>query len=488
MSRWSQVWSGIKRRASLRRRRQQIGSRLEHLVPCPVRQILANLLCHHHSAHLVGGCVRDLFLEREPGDWDVATSALPREVQGIFRRTHPTGIKHGTVTVMSNGMAVEVTTYRLETDYADFRHPSGVVFTGDVQQDLARRDFTFNAMAMTPAGVLVDPFGGLHDLSSGVVRAVGDPDRRFSEDALRLVRAVRFAAQLGFDLEHDTRQALGRNAGLLEHISKERIRDELVKILLSDAPSDGVRDLSDLGLLGSFWPELEDGRGFEQNPHHAYCVLEHSIRALGETPPDLALRLAALLHDVAKPRCMTADEDGSRRFFHHEQVGARIARKMLYRLRFDRDTIQRVCHLIRYHMALHHYPDMTDAAIRRLIRRVGPDSIDDLVLLRRADRLASGTKKGPLSRGAKRLLRRIDQVMAEDAAFSIRDLAVDGRDVMSIGGLSPGPRVGQILDQLLEMVLEEPELNTRQRLEAEILNLSQSDAREEVAADEPKET
>ncbi len=433
--------------------------------------VLDTLGSRKFSVHLVGGCVRDLFLGRTPQDWDIATSALPRDVMRTFRRTHPTGLKHGTVTVMARGMPLEVTTYRVEGEYADFRHPDKVTFTEDIIQDLARRDLTFNAMALTPDGYLVDPYKGLADLADGLIRAVGDPSRRFREDALRLVRVVRFSSQLGFDFDPATLDAVKANAGLVSRIARERVRDELVKILLSKRPAQGIQTLHQTGLLAHIWPEIEEGVGFEQNPHHAYTVFDHCIRALAASPPDLCLRLAALLHDVAKPRCMTVDEDGQRRFFYHEQVGAAMARKMLSRLRFDRDTTNRVVHLIRYHMALHHYPDMSDAAIRRLIRRVGPENVDDLVSLRRADRSASGTKKAPLSRGARRLLWRMEKIRAADNAFSLRDLAVDGHTVMQIGDLKPGPEVGRILEQLLEMVLTDPELNERSALEQEIRRL-----------------
>ena len=460
------------RRSLCRSGRVRLAASFGDAVPPPVKRVMEGLDSLGHSAHLVGGCVRDLLLGRDPDDWDVATSALPREVLKAFPRTHPTGLEHGTVTVISGELAVEVTTYRTEGEYADFRRPDSVTFADDVTLDLARRDLTFNAMALTPEGRLVDPHGGLKDLTRGLIRAVGDPRKRFREDALRLLRAVRFSAQLGFAIEPETLRALEENSGLLSHIARERVREEVVRILLSPRPEQGFRLLQETGLLRQFWPELEEGVGLEQNPHHAYTVFQHSLKALASVPPDLCLRLAALLHDVAKPRCLTVDEEGQRRFFHHEQVGAGMTRDMLERLRFDRQTIKQTVHLIRHHMALHHYPDMTDAAIRRLLRRVGVENIDDLVALRKADRRASGTKQAPLSRGARRLLSRIEKVLAEDSAFSLKDLAVDGHDVMRVGGLEPGPRVGRILECLLEMVLEDPSLNQRELLEPEIRRLA----------------
>lgn len=468
---WTRSWEELRGTLAQAGWDHRLGSSLSEMVPAPVGEIMCALVSRNYSAHLVGGCVRDLLMGKRPQDWDVATSALPQEVMQLFPRTHPTGLKHGTVTVVCKGMTVEVTTYRLEGEYADFRHPDRVVFTDDVTQDLARRDLTFNAMALSPEGCLVDPHGGLDDLARGLIRAVGNPDTRFREDALRLMRAVRFSAQLGFRLEPQTRRALEENAGLLTHIARERIRDELSKILLSERPDEGIQTLQETGLLAQFWPELEEGVGVEQNPHHAYSVFQHSLRAVAATPPQLYLRLAALLHDVGKPRCLEVDQEGQRRFFFHEQVGARLARDMLERLRFDRATVDKVIHLIRYHMALHHYPGMTDSAIRRLLRRVGVENLEDLVALRKADREGSGTKTAPLSRGARRLLARIEQILEEDNAFSLKDLAVDGHDVMRVGGLSPGPQVGKVLEELLDMVLDDPSLNQRECLEAEIIRL-----------------
>ncbi|QBS37181.1 HD domain-containing protein [Thermaerobacter sp. FW80] len=439
----------------------ELARRFDRLVPAAVREVLARLHERGHAAFLVGGCVRDLLMARPPKDWDVATSARPEEVRRIFPRTIPTGIEHGTVTVRSRGLSVEVTTFRREAGYSDHRHPDRVEFTDDLRADLERRDLTINAMAVDAQGRLHDPLGGLADLEEGVVRAVGDPEARFREDALRLLRVVRFAARFGYRVERRTEAALARCAPLIRHVSWERIREEMSGLLVSPRPAWGLELLRTSGLLEPIWPELLEGVGVPQNVHHAYTVWEHNLLACQYTPPVLRLRLAGLLHDVAKPRTVSVDERGQRHFYHHEVVGADMARGMLRRLRYDNDTVRHVAHLVRHHLALHHYPGMTDAAIRRLIQRIGFDYLEDLIILRVADRAASGTKRAPISRGALRLLTRMERILEQDAAFSLHDLAVDGHDVMAATGLGPGPAIGWILRQLLEEVLDDPSRNRR---------------------------
>ncbi|HEX6990113.1 MAG TPA: HD domain-containing protein [Bacillota bacterium] len=437
----------------------------ERLIPADVRRVLQGLARSGHQAFLVGGCVRDLLLGRRPADWDVTTDAVPQRVQAVFRRTRPTGVAHGTVTVLAGRRPVEVTTFRTEGGYSDRRRPDWVDFTDRLELDLARRDFTINAVALDHRGRLHDPFGGLDDLAAGVVRAVGDPNARFAEDALRMLRAVRFAAQLAFRIEEDTLAAVRRHAHLLDHVSSERIRDEFGKLLLAPEPAPALEILKDTGLLGRFLPELLEGVDVAQNVHHAFTVWKHNVLACQHAPPVLTLRLAALLHDVAKPRCLGIDEAGGRHFYHHEVIGAQMADAVLRRLRFDNATREKVVHLIRHHLALHHYPDMSDAAVRRLIRRIGLEHLDDLIALRIADRRASGTKRSDLSRGTRLLLRRIEQVLAEDAAFGLKDLKVNGHDVMRVLGVPPGRIVGRILNALLEEVLEDPTLNEPETLE-----------------------
>ncbi len=465
------------RYAELLARRSWIRWYVDAFMPVGVRRVMERISAAGGEAYAVGGSVRDLLLGRRPDDWDLATSLTPREVMGVFRRTLPTGVEHGTVTVVTARRHVEVTTFRTEGEYSDHRHPDWVAFTRELEEDLGRRDFTINAVAMDRWGCLTDPFGGLGDMARGLIRTVGDPAERFGEDALRMVRAVRFAAQLGFSVHESVMDALEENAPLVDGVSVERVRAELDRLLSSTDPAGGIELLRKVGLLERFWPELCEGVGVEQNPHHAYTVWEHSLNTLGamaRETSDLSLRLAALLHDVAKPRCLSTDAEGMRHFYNHHVVGAAVARRMLVRLRYDNRTIDRVTHLIRHHMALHHYPDMKDAAIRRLVNRVGVANMDDLVALRTADREGSGTKDTPLSRGTLRLLERVDRVLAEDAAFSLKDLAVDGHDVMRVGGLDPGPGVGRILNRLLDEVLEDPSLNTRLALKARIRELVDS--------------
>lgn len=438
------------------------------VLPHSVRTVLRALTAHGFEAFAVGGAVRDILLGRRPGDWDVATSAEPRYVMSVFPRTAPTGLRHGTVTVLFPDAAdIEVTTYRAEGPYSDRRRPDHVTFVGSLETDLGRRDFTVNALALSLRGQVRDPFGGLADLARRVIRCVGLPDQRFDEDALRMMRAVRLAAELRFAVDPATAAAIRRHAGLIREVSVERIREELDRCLLSPAPARALEELRSLGLLAHIVPELLEGVGFEQNEHHAYTVWEHTLLTVANSSEDLTLRLAALLHDVAKPRTLSVEE-GRRHFFGHEKLGAELAADILGRLRYDRATISRVSHLVRHHMALHWQPEMKDAGVRRLINRVGPENIGDLVALRRADRRASGTKEGPVGLGTAALLVRIERLMRSDQAFTVADLAVDGEDVMRVGRLEPGPQVGLVLRRLLEEVLEDPSLNEKSKLQARI--------------------
>lgn len=450
--------------------------RFKRLVPPGALEVMARLEAAGHQAYLVGGCVRDLVMDRRPHDWDVATDARPAQVRRLFPRVRPTGVRHGTVTVVTPTVDVEVTTFRVEGPYSDRRRPDHVTFVARIEDDLARRDFTINAMAADARGRLVDPFGGRRDLFlHRLVRAVGDPAARFSEDALRMLRAVRLAAELGLDVEQATYAAIAEHAHLLEHVSAERIRDEFSRILLARRPDVALERLRETGLLRVFLPELLEGVGFAQNIHHAHDVWTHLLLTTRHVPARLDLRLAALFHDIAKPRT-ASDQNGERHFFHHERVGAEIAASVLKRLRFDNRVTERVTHLVRHHMALHYQPGMTDAAVRRLIGRIGLEWLEDLLVLRRADRIASGKKRGPVSRGTRRLLEHIERVLQEDAAFSLKDLAIDGHDVMRIAGIGPGPEVGRILKACLEAVLEDPERNTPEALAALVQALARPES------------
>ncbi|WP_374713275.1 CCA tRNA nucleotidyltransferase [Symbiobacterium terraclitae] len=421
--------------------------RLRRAMPPAGRALLAALAGAGHEAALVGGAVRDLLLAQAPKDWDLVTSAAPGEILRLFPDGRLIGAARatGTVLVARDGVVYEITPYRGE----------------DLEADLARRDFTIDAMALTAAGRLIDPLGGRRDLAAGRLRACGRPEDRLREDPLRALRAVRLAAQFDLEIEPGLAAAIARAAPLLAGVAPERIGAEFARLLVTDRPAWGMQRLRELGLLAQFAPELLEMVGVEQNQYHAFPVWEHSLMALALVPPVLHLRLAALLHDVAKPRCLSVDEDGGRHFYRHELVGAEMADELLRRLRFDNETRSRAVHLVRFHMDLHLDGPATDAALRRMVRRIGLEHLDDLVQLRRADRLASGKREGDLGPETMALLDGIRRVLAADAALKVTDLAVDGHDVMAAFGRGPGPYVGQVLEALLEEVLERPERNRR---------------------------
>ena len=422
--------------------------------------MVETLIANGFEAFVVGGCVRDAIRGIDPQDWDVATSAKPDAIQRLFKRSLYTN-RFGTVVVSSGAHEIEVTTYRIEADYADHRRPEEVAFTESLHEDLARRDFTMNAMAWRPApgggGELVDPFGGRADLEARIVRAVGDPAERFAEDALRMLRAVRFASVLRMRIEAATADAIQANAGLAGALSGERIQQELNKVLLADTPSTGIRLLSDLGLLAVLCPELEICKSIPQDKAIAQDVFEHSLITVDATPPDLVLRLAGLFHDVGKPETMA---DGH--FHQHEFVGEAIARRVLRRWKYPKDTVTAVAHLIRHHM-FWYQADWTGSAVRRFIRKVGLDVIPDLFELRRADNIGSGART-PRMYALEDLWARVQGEIERSTAFSPHDLAVDGNDVMRELGIGPGPEVGRAIAAVFERVLDDPDLNTRERL------------------------
>ena len=428
-------------------------------VPRDVERVVDMLIANGFEAFVVGGCVRDALRGVDPQDWDVATSAKPDEIQGLFKRALYTN-RFGTVVVTSGAHEIEVTTYRIEADYADHRRPDTLAFTESLHEDLARRDFTMNAMAWRPtgqAGELVDPFGGRADLDAKLVRAVGDPAQRFAEDALRMLRAVRFAAVLRMRIEPRTADAIIAHAELASALSGERIQQELNKILLADPPSTGVRLLSDLGLLAVLCPELEVCKTIPQDKAVAQDVFEHSLITVDATPADLVLRLAGLFHDVGKTETMA---DGH--FHQHEFVGEAIARRVLRRWKYPKDTVAAVSHLIRNHM-FWYQTDWTGSAVRRFIRKVGLETIPDLFALRRADNIGSGVR-APRMYALEDLWARVQEEIERSTAFSPRDLAVDGNDVMRELGIGPGPEVGRIIAAVFERVLDDPDLNARERL------------------------
>lgn len=452
-------------------------------IPENVNRIVETLQNSGHEAYIVGGCVRDMILEREPDDWDITTSAKPLQVKALFRRTIDTGIKHGTVTVMIGDDGYEVTTYRMDGEYEDHRHPKEVLFTPDLKEDLCRRDFTINAMAYNPQTGLVDEFHGMRDLKRKVVRCVGEPKERFGEDALRMLRGIRFAGQLGFELEPDTFCAITEKAPTLVNVSAERIRTELTKLLVSEG-SKCLLLAVESGLTRYFLPELDEMLATTQhNPHHCFDVGHHSLEVvrhvndlwkssgLSDPKNHVILAYAALLHDVAKPDCKQTDETGIDHFYSHPEQGAEKARRILQRLRFDNETVAMVTTLIRYHDRRHEnclidgkYSPKGKYAMRRLMNQAGVDTLPLLFLLQRADLLAQSeyTREEKLMKlEAAQLCYR--EICEAGDAVTIKDLPVGGKDLINLG-MMPGPQLGYMLQRLLEQVLKNPKMNTREAL------------------------
>jgi len=431
-------------------------------VPCDLRDFAHVFSAAGHLCYFVGGAVRDGLLGLPVNDWDAATDATPEEVQRLFHSVIPTGIQHGTVTVRWHGRSIETTTFRVEGEYLDGRRPESVAYTSHLVEDLSRRDFTINGMAVDPdTDEIVDPNGGLSDLASGLVRAIGNPVERFTEDGLRPLRAVRFASRLGFCVDPATLEAIPQTLDRFRLVSSERIRDEFIKIISSDRPAAGLRMLDDTGLLAEFLPELIACKGVGQGGPHRYDVWNHLVESCAAAPPDLVLRLAALLHDIGKPSRRVENPDGGLTFHGHDQESARLAEVALKRLKFTNAVIARVATLIRNHM-FDYADDWTDAAVRRFIARVGLENIKPLVLLRLAD--GSGLGHGRVDPGTLMpLVERVESLCERDQAFRIKDLAIGGNE-LAAHGWPKGPQMGRALEELLEAVLEDPELNTKERL------------------------
>lgn len=447
-------------------------------VPKEISEICATLAEAGFEAYLVGGCVRDMLVGREPKDWDVATDARPEEIQKLFPDTVYEN-DFGTVGVKTKSEdpkleVIEATTYRIEGKYTDKRHPDEVKFAKTIEEDLSRRDFTVNALAMNPKGDVLDPFGGKADLASKTIRTVGAPAERFREDALRLMRAVRFAVELDFEIEMNTRRAIEKFSPELAVIAKERIREELVKILETPRAAKGILLLEELGLLQHVLPEVREGLGVGQNMHHIYTVFEHSVRALDYAAKEdysLAVRMAALLHDVGKPRSKQGDGPHST-FYQHEYIGAKMAAKALDRLRFPKEFIEQAAHLVRYHMFYYNVGEVSERGVRRFLARVGSATVPDLFKIREADRIGSGVPKATPYKN-RHLLFMIEKV--KNDPISPKMLKVDGDDVMEILKIPPGRRVGWILAALLEEVLDDPAKNEREGLVARMKELNKMD-------------
>lgn len=430
-------------------------------IPPEVMSVCKTLGQQGFQAFVVGGAVRDLLLARSVSDWDVATDAVPEEVLRLFSHAIPTGIKYGTVTVIAEKMPVEVTTFRSDGEYEDGRRPVSVTFGKSIAEDLARRDFTINAMAYDPREKkLVDPYRGQRDLRRKLLRTVGDPAARFAEDGLRIMRLFRFAATLGFRPDRSALEAV--DPGLITPVSRERIRDELNRLLVGPYLREVLTLMYRRGVLAAIFPELTAAAGITQGDYHKYDVLHHSLEAAACIAPQVHLRLAALLHDIGKPATRSIDDKGIH-FYGHDQIGSELAEEILRRLKYDKKTIDKVTCLVKWHMFDLH-PYSSDKAIRRFLTRVGRDNAADLLELRRADIAATGTDAYQGLTYWTKLKQRVDEVIASENVFSLADLAIDGNDVMKITGISQGPRVGQILQEVYEKVIDDPSLNTREQL------------------------
>ena len=430
-------------------------------IPVNAEKILRVLENQGFEAFIVGGCVRDSILGRRPDDWDITTSARPEQVKALFRRTVDTGLKHGTVTVLMDKESYEVTTYRIDGEYEDGRHPKEVAFTASLEEDLKRRDFTINAMAYHPDRGLVDLFHGMDDIRAEIIRCVGNPLERFGEDALRILRAVRFSAQLGFSIEAETKTGIEELAPNLKLVSAERIQTELVKLLVSPHP-DYFLTAYETGITRQFLPEFDACMETEQNtPHHCLSVGLHTLQSLLNIRPDKVLRLTMFLHDIGKPAVKKTDENGRDHFKMHGPAGEKMASAILRRLKFDNDTISKVCRLIRWHDD-RPAPDM--CSVRRVVNRIGEDIFPLYLEVQRADMLAQSTykreEKAARLEGVNECYRKI---LEEGQCVSLKSMAVKGRDLIA-AGYAPGPELGEILDRLLEHVLEHPEDNEKDRL------------------------
>lgn len=435
-------------------------------LPEKVNLIINTLQSHGYEAYAVGGCVRDSLLKRKPEDWDITTSALPEETKKLFPRTFDTGIEHGTITVLLGKEGFEVTTYRIDGKYEDSRHPSEVKFTRNLKEDLLRRDFTINAMAYNDEEGLVDIFGGIEDLKKRSIRCVGNAKARFGEDALRILRAVRFAAQLDFTIEESTQEGIKELAPTLSNISAERIQAELVKMVISPNPS-RLRQAYELGITKVILPEFDDMmHTTQETPHHMYNVGEHTLKAMENIRPEKVQRLTMLLHDVGKPSMKTVDADHIAHFKGHEEKGAKIAKQILKRLKFDNDTLNKVTKLTFYH---DHRMPARMKEVRFAMNQIGKDLFPLYMEIRMADTLAQSEyqRKEKLEN-----LRGIEQcyheIMEKDQCVSLKGLAVSGSDLLRLG-MKPGKDIGNLLNELLVLVLNDPEYNDKEKLEKIVL-------------------
>lgn len=445
-------------------------------IPKEVKLVIEKLKNKSFEAYIVGGCVRDLLNKVKPEDWDVTTSASPKEIQKLFPKSFYEN-KFLTVTVKTGSSdpklkEIEVTTFRKEAKYTDKRHPDEVKFAKTLEEDLGRRDFTVNAMAIDCKLKIVDPFNGQKDLERKLIRAVGKSEERFSEDALRMMRGVRFATTLGegWQIEEKTAKTIKKNSPWLKFVSKERIREELMKIIMAERASEGIELLRKLGLLKYIIPELEEGFGVSQNKHHIYECYEHSLRSLDYAAKkkfNKYVRLVALFHDIAKPRTKRG-EGSDATFYGHEVVGAKMTAQILNRLKFPKKEIEKIIKLVRYHLFYYNVDEVKDHSVRRLVRQVGPENMEELLQVRMADRIGSGVPKAEPYK--LRHLKYIIEKVSQDP-ISVKRLKISGNEIIKILKIKPGPKIGQILDILLGYVLADPKKNKKEFLEKEIKKL-----------------
>lgn len=433
-------------------------------IPQAAREILATLHQAGYEAYIVGGCVRDALLLREPDDWDITTNASPVKIKQLFSHTVDTGLQHGTVTVLKDKVGYEVTTYRVDGEYKDHRRPDKVTFTSDLKEDMLRRDFTINAMAYNEEEGLIDHFHGQDDLRLGIIRCVGEAGKRFDEDALRVLRALRFAAQLDFQIEEMTLTAMKEKAVFLKDISAERIRVELTKLLCSKHPECLLTIGYPTGITSLLMPWFDDMlHTTQENPHHCYDVGRHTMRAVCQVDNSVVLRFAALLHDVGKPSCKTVDDEGVAHFYEHGSAGAKMAQQIMRELKFDNETIKRVRELVYWHD--YRWGDkLSKRAVRRATARIGMEYMHDLFALQQADVLAQSqflqNEKLQLLDAIKLCYSEIEK---EQQCVTIKQLALGGQDLIA-AGMKPGREIGDMLQYLLEQVIEQPEWNTRDKL------------------------
>lgn len=427
-----------------------------------VNEIISTIEKNNEEAYIVGGCIRDIIMDKEPKDWDITTSALPSQTIDFFEETEFKTInlskKHGTIVVIKDSKAYEVTTFRTEEKYSDHRHPDEVRFVKDLEKDLQRRDFTMNALAYSDLKGLVDLFNGVDDINKKIIRCVGNPIKRFNEDALRIFRGIRFSSQLDFEIENKTFQAMKKKVGLIKFISMERIQSEFNKTILSDQPSKGLLQLKAIGALERIIPEMEKTYNFNQhNPNHHLDVFEHSLKVLEHTPKDLSMRLAAIFHDIGKPETFFKDDSGIGHFYDHEKKSLEIAEEILKRMKYSNKIIEKTLKIIDEHMTVYS-DEFSDKAVKRLMKRIEPISIGQLAAFQIAD--IKATANPQKNEHVIALKNRVEAIKNRKDPLSIKDLAINGNDLIDIG-IPEGKIIGNVLNYLFEKVLEKPELNNR---------------------------